>query len=212
MSLLHGKHLLVLLFIPTKYERNPLKNKGNIKLWKNVNQKVNQGWHPMPDTHLPDDLIVSDFIAIRGNIITNILYSPFSGWTGSTRSFLSCTESLPSQKHLCQLNAILLLQFLLCWDLHMNFHVSMGVIPASTQTFITVRCAILFLTSSFLRFPFLDTPFQNSVRIIKSNAHGRNLMNGVHTIFTHFRKKIREYLKQFCRVLNAKLKTKLSHI
>ena len=34
-------HLLVLLFIPNKYESNPLKNKGNISLWKKVKQKVN---------------------------------------------------------------------------------------------------------------------------------------------------------------------------
>ena len=30
LSLLHVKYLMVLLFIPTKYESNPLKNKGNI--------------------------------------------------------------------------------------------------------------------------------------------------------------------------------------
>ena len=41
LSLLHGKHLLVVLFIPTKYKGNPLKNKGNILLWKKVHQKVN---------------------------------------------------------------------------------------------------------------------------------------------------------------------------
>ena len=37
---------------PTKYESDPLKNKGNIKLWKKVNflvnQKVNLGRCPMP--------------------------------------------------------------------------------------------------------------------------------------------------------------------
>ena len=45
---MHVKHLLVLLFIPTKYESKLLKNKVNIYLLKKVNQKVNFGRHPMP--------------------------------------------------------------------------------------------------------------------------------------------------------------------
>ena len=45
LSLLHVTHLLVLLFIPTKSESNPLRKKSNIQLWKKVNQKVNLWWH-----------------------------------------------------------------------------------------------------------------------------------------------------------------------
>ena len=45
LSLLHVTHLLVVLFIPTKYESNRPKNKCNIQLWKKVNQKVTLG-HP----------------------------------------------------------------------------------------------------------------------------------------------------------------------
>ena len=41
-------YLLVHIFIPTKYESNPLKNKGNIQLWKKVNQKVNLRRRPTP--------------------------------------------------------------------------------------------------------------------------------------------------------------------
>ena len=42
---LHVTYLLVVFFIPTKYESNRPKNKGNIQLRKKVNQKVNLG-HP----------------------------------------------------------------------------------------------------------------------------------------------------------------------
>ena len=51
----------VLLFIPTKYESNPLKNKGNITL-KKVNQKVNLGRRPpaRPTPTCPDIAILKD--------------------------------------------------------------------------------------------------------------------------------------------------------
>ena len=53
LFLLHVTHLLILLFIPTKYESNPLKKKGNIQLWKKVNQKVNSKRCPMPAHQTP---------------------------------------------------------------------------------------------------------------------------------------------------------------
>ena len=41
LSLFHVTHLMVLFFIPTHIWKLSTEEKGNIQLWKKVNQKVN---------------------------------------------------------------------------------------------------------------------------------------------------------------------------
>ena len=72
------KPLLVLLFIPTKYESNPSKNKGNIKLWKKVNQKVNLG-RRLPDARLDITILKDGFFKKMSKNFKNLLVRNF--WT-----------------------------------------------------------------------------------------------------------------------------------
>ena len=72
----------------------------------------------------------------------------------------SCIAPLPSRKRLCQSQAILLLHFIACSDLHMNFQVSVGDILATTQNLIKLRYCVLssdvnFSGTTFCRYSVL---------------------------------------------------------
>ena len=77
--------LLVLLFIPTKYESNPLKKKGNIQFWKKINQKVNLRRCPTPARQMPahpDIAILKDWFFFKKPVQKGIpKLSPFAIWT-----------------------------------------------------------------------------------------------------------------------------------
>ena len=101
LSLLHVTHLLVLLFIPTKYESNPLKNNGNIQLWK----KVNLGRHPTPAR--PDIAILKDRFFLKNpskKAIEKVINKNHMKWIFS---YWPCYRSLAS--HIGLMMAVLAL-------------------------------------------------------------------------------------------------------
>ena len=85
--------------------------------------------------------------------------------------FSSCKEIFPVQEHLCQSNTILLLQFLAYSNLHMNFQVSMGIIPLPTQNFIAVPCAVLFSDIAFFEISFSRYTFSIWCQNYKIQMH-----------------------------------------